>query len=547
MGTVALHSPVERRLLLKVATLGAGALSLPAWAAISSARGFTHCVASGEPGQDRVMLWTRYVPPVASSGRLRWEVSADPEFSGILAGGEAFASARHDWCVKPLATGLAPGGWYFYRFIDESGVASPVGRTRTLPDGPTAQFIIAAFSCSNLPFGHFNAYAHAAARRDLDLIIHLGDYIYEYGRGTYPADAAHVPGRWIEPASEIVALADYRLRYASYRADRDLQRLHQLFPMIMMWDDHESANDSWKDGAGNHQPETEGDWQVRKAAAMQAYREWLPVSDDNWTSYRIGDLAELFRPETRLVGRSRQLELQSFLQGKEDMGAALIEFRDGLWRNPSRTMLGIEQEEWLARGLKQSVREGVRWQVLAQQVIMGSRSLSPEIGAIIGNTANEQARAVVAAGLAASKAGLPVNFDMWDGYPAARSRLLRSSLEADANLVVLSGDSHNAWAFDLDEELTPAGVELAVQSVTSPGYEGYIRANPRDFARAVVEHNPQLRWADTSRRGYLTVALSPKRATAQWNFLQTVREPSVHLSGTHDMSVDRNTRRLRAD
>ena len=535
---------IDRRLLLKVAALGAGALALPAWAQVLLVRGFTHSVASGEPGQDRVMLWTRYMPAAGGSGRLRWEVARDTEFARVLSQGEVEASPERDWCVKPVAEGLASGDWYYYRFVDRDGLASPVGRTRTLPDGAVSKFTVGLFSCSNLPFGYFNAYGHAAARPDIDLLVHVGDYLYEYPRGNYPSAQEAIAGRPIFPEHETLALADYRFRYATYRSDPDLQRLHQLFPMIMMWDDHESANDSWADGAQNHQSDTEGAWNDRKAAAMRACREWMPVSEENWTSYRIGRLADLFRPETRLTGRSRQLSLAAFLQGRTDSAKALAKFRDGPWQSAQRTMLGVEQEAWLAGGLRRSVADGVAWQVLCQQVIMGSISLGADFAALTSEGADIVTRARIDLGMMASRAGLPYSMDIWDGYPAARARLLRASQEADANLVVLSGDSHNAWAFELDQEGMPAGVEFAGHSVSSPGFERAIRADPAAVARAMVGQNRQLKWADTSRRGYVTIELTPERATGEWVFMDTVREPSLAIAGRHAMSVVHGTNRF---
>lgn len=534
---------IDRRLLLKAGTLGLGALALPGAAQIVAARGFTHNVASGEPRADSVMLWTRYVPQ-SGAGRLDWQVAETPDFARVVAGGSVTAEADHDWCVKPVAGGLEPGRWYHYRFVDAAGRYSPVGRTRTLPQGATERFKLGVFSCSNLPFGWFNAYAHAAARDDIDLMVHLGDYIYEYRRGVYPTEAEVLTGRIIEPAGEIVQLADYRMRYAAYRADADLQRLHQMFPMVMMWDDHEITNDTWRDGAENHQPD-EGDWTARKTAAQRAYREWMPVTDDTWESYEIGDIATIFRPETRLTGRDRQLNLAAALAGQQDIGAALVAFRDGPWRDPSRSMLGAEQERWLADGFAASTRAGKKWQVLAQQVIVGSVRLSPEVAGWVRPEASAQVRQSVAVGVAASQAGLPFGLDMWDGYPAARERLLRSALDANANLVTLAGDSHNAWAFDLDVGGTPAGVDMAVQSVTSPGYESYMPwVQPADLTRATVAANPQLKWANLHQRGYMTVELTPERATGEWLFVNGIRERSTALAGRHQMSVQHGTNRL---
>jgi alkaline phosphatase D len=512
---------IDRRLLLKAGALGLGALAVPGAAQVLGGRGFSHGVASGEPRQNSVMLWTRYLPGRGETGRLSWQVSPSADFGRILAQGPVTAEDEHDHCVKPVATGLAPGRWYFYRFRDARGRSSPVGRTRTLPEGPTERFRIGIFSCANMGFGWFNAYAHAAARRDLDLLLHLGDYFYEFEQGRYPADAERIAGREIEPLTEVATLAGYRLRHAAYRRDPDLQRLHQFFPMVMMWDDHESANDSWHGGAVNHQPETEGPWAVRKAAAKRAYREWLPVSEQDWDSYEIGDLATLFRPETRLTARSEPLSLAAVLGHGGDPAAALVAFRDGPWRDPARTMMGPAQEAWLAGGFRRSVAAGTKWQLLGQQVIMGT------------------------AGLAASRAGLPFNLDRWDGFPAARERLLRSALDADANLVVLSGDSHNAWGFDLALGGDAAGVEFAGQSVTSPGYETYLSwIDPADLARVSVAFNPGLKWMDASRRGYMILELTPERATGEWLLLNTVRQRSTAIASRHSMTTARGANRL---
>jgi alkaline phosphatase D len=536
---------IDRRLLLKAGMLGLGALAVPGMAQVLDARGFTHDVASGEPRQRSVMLWTRYVPGSGGSGRLSWQVSRSADFGRILAEGAVTAEEEHDHCVKAVARGLAPGRWYFYRFRDARGRFSPVGRTRTLPEGPVARFTIGLFSCANLGFGWFNAYGHAAARRDIDLIAHVGDYLYEYQRGRYPEAAEAVAGRILDPASEIVRLADYRLRFAAYRADPDLQRLHRLFPMIAMWDDHESANDSWQNGAQNHQPAAEGDWADRKAASMRAYREWMPVSDDLWESYEIGDLATLFRPETRLTARSRSGYLQEILRNQPDRAAALAAFRDGPWQDPARTLMGPAQEAWLADGLRRSVGRRAKWQVIAQQVIMGALAAPPETEAWLGAEATSNFRGFVVNAIDAGRSGLPFNHDDWNGYPQARRRLLQSALDAESNLVVLSGDSHNAWAFDLDLDGHAAGIEIAGTSVTSPGNESdFTNVAPAEMVRATVARNPQLKWANLHQRGYSTLTLTPERASAEWLFLDTVRQRSTRIAARHRMTSVRGTNRF---
>ena len=537
-------SALTRRSLFGLAggTLAIAAAPLSA----QLASGFTHGVASGEPGADRVLLWTRFVAEAET--RLAMEVSDTLDFARARAVGEAVASPDRDWCAKAFAGGLEAGRWYYYRFVAPDGRMSEIGRTRTLPTGPTGRWRMAVFSCSNIGFGWFNAYAHAAAADDFDCAVHTGDYFYEYGRGTYPSADQALGGRDFLPAGETVALADYRLRHAAYRSDPDLRRLHQLYPMISVWDDHESANDSWRGGAENHQPDTEGEWDVRKRAAMRAYREWLPVSDDPWASYQVGDLATLYRLETRLEARAKPLDLATVLAGKsspEDVAGALARFRETDYADPSRELMGAAQQAWLARGMQQSKAAGTRWQVLAQQVIMGHLSAPPDLLSAYAALLPDAYKARVQAGVAASRAGLPFNMDAWDGYPAARERLLKAALEAEAELVVLAGDSHNAWAFDLDLDGAPAGVEFAGHSVTSPGAETYLPGLPADqFARAAVDRNDQLKWADTSQRGYMAVELTPQHAACEWRFMGTVRERSTQLAGTHRMVAPAGARRF---
>ncbi len=535
---------LRRRSLLKGGLFGAGALAAPA-SAIGPMRGFTHGVASGEPRADSVMLWTRYVPAKGDAAPLRFEVAEDVGFGRIVARGEAVASADRDYCAKPVAAGLVPGRWYFYRFTAPDGVQSMMGRTRTLPQGPTAQFRIAAFSCSNKPFGWFNAYAHAAARNDIDMFVHLGDYFYEYVRGDYPSEKDSVAGRPINPAGETYRLEDYRARYASYRDDPDLQRLHQLFPCLVLWDDHETANDAWMGGAQNHQPETEGPWEVRKAAAKQAFREWLPASDADYESYQIGDLVTLMRLDTRLTGRDRPIDLGEELVGKDDVPAALVALRDGTWSKTERQVLGPKQEAWLADRLKASVSNGTRWQLLAQQVLSGFLVTSQEATADwLGPNPSERAKKRVGAGIAASKLGLPYNWDSWSGYPAARARMLASAQAAGANLVSIAGDSHNAWAFDLANDGKPAGVEFGTCSVTSPGLENSLRGvSPDRVSAALVAANPELKWCDTSRRGYMALNFMRDAMTCEWQLLDTIRERSVTCA-TRTAHVAHGTQRL---
>lgn len=536
---------LTRRSLFTLAGASAALAAAPL-AARSFGSGFTHNVASGEPSANSVLLWTRYVAEAETA--LTWQVSESEDFTRPIAEGSVTASPARDWCAKGVATGLAADRWYFFRFVAPDGAASPTGRTRTLPQGPSARFRMAVFSCSNFGFGWFNAYGHAAEANDADLAVHLGDYIYEYGADNYPAPGQGVAERVLSPATEIVALTDYRLRYATYRADPDCQRLHQVLPMIAVWDDHESANDSYKDGAQNHQSETEGEWAVRKAAAKQAYREWMPVSDDPYAAYQVGDLATLFRLDTRLEGREKQLDLAAVLRGKTDpqaVDAALTAFRDSEWAAPDRQLLGAAQEGWLAKALADSAAQGTHWQVLVQQVLVGNLKTPASLAAQLGAGMPDFIRQRLAAAIAASGVGLPSNMDAWDGYPAARERMFKAALHANANLLVLAGDTHNGWAFELAHDGAKVGVELGVCSVSSPGFESYLSfIKPETLASALVAENEQLVWADTAQRGYMVVELTPARAVTEYRFSTGVKQRSARLAGTKRIGCEKGSGRL---
>lgn len=544
-----MNAPIDRRLLLKTGVYGLGALALPggAMAAMQAAltKGFSHGVASGEPSQHSVLLWTRFVSDLTET-RLKAEISEYADFRSTLAGVETVASPQRDYTAKAILRGLKPGQSYYYRFIAPDGSVSPVGQTRTLPEGGIKQYRMAVFSCSNMPFGWFNAYAHAAQVGDFDIALHLGDYIYEYKRGDYPSEKETVAGRLIEPANEIVSLADYRLRYASYRADPDLQAVHARTPMLCMWDDHEFANDAYADGAQNHQAD-EGDWQTRKKAAEQAWREWMPVRDldtgERWTNYRIGDLAEIYMTESRIGARSKPAELQ--VPKGADQAAALAAIKDfaqGDWQSADRTMLGSQQEQWLSDGFRNSK---ARWNIWAQQTIMGTILQPDDTVNWLAPGSPDFVKARVRRGAMAAKAGIPANLDAWDGYPAARARALSAAQNSKADLVVLTGDSHNAWAFDLQHDGKAAGVEIAGQSVSSPGFETYFTgATPAAVAKGVMARNKGLKWMDSSRRGYVLVELTPERVTNEWRFVETIKERTPRLGGLHRMTAKHGARRL---
>ena len=539
---------IDRRLLLKTACFGLGALGLPggAVAAMQTAlsTGFSHGVASGEPSQHSVLLWTRFVS-TASESKLDVEVWEEGKPAQIISGGQASVSPARDHIAKIVVKGLKPGTRYNYQFIAMDGSKSPVGRTKTLPQGEVSQYRMAVFSCSNLPFGYFNAYAHANAADDFDVVLHLGDYLYEYQRGYYPLAKDAVAERLIEPVGEMVALADYRLRYASYRSDPDLQKLHAMHPMIAMWDDHEFANDAYATGAQNHQA-SEGDWSERKIAAERAYREWMPVHDrmDDvyWSRYAIGNLAEIQLTESRVSARSKQLSVGDPKGDAQEIMRQLKAFASGALHDKDRTMLGAAQEQWLA---DRFAAKGKRWNIWAQQTIVGNLIQPQGLENWLAPDSLPFVKERVLRGALAAKAGIPTNMDAWDGYPAARAKALSAAQAGNADLVVLTGDTHNAWAFDLSHEGKAAGVEFAGHSVTSPGLESsFTGTDNATLSKALTSSNPGLLWADAERRGYMAVELTPDKAISEWRFTDTIKTRSAKLVGTHRIEARHGRRKL---
>lgn len=433
---------------------------------VGVAADFNHGVASGDPMTDRVILWTRVTPEEPGLVEVEWEVAAGEDFSDILASGSGITDENVDFTVKVDVTGLAAGTAYYYRFRVRDRV-SIAARTRTAPAGATATAAFAVVSCSNYPTGFFNVYREVA-QQPVDAVLHLGDYIYEYAPGGYASADAETLGRVVEPATEILTLADYRTRYAQYRSDPDLQSAHAAHPFIVVWDDHEIANDAWREGAENHDPETEGEFSVRRAAAIQAWYEWLPVrppASAKEIIYRrlpYGDLLDLIMLDTRVVGRDQQFVYPEFATGgKIDVDATRAAAGDS-----NRTLLGAQQLAWLE---EQLIASTARWQILGQQILMGRYALpSPVLEALepsiaTGDALESGTTAVLASVAAKNKApeertpgeqalldsAIPYNLDAWDGYDFERNRVLDFAAQLGSRLVVLAGDTHNAWASQL--------------------------------------------------------------------------------------------------
>lgn len=482
--------------------------------AADAGRIFRHGVASGDPLTDRVILWTRATPSIAGTSSampVRWRLAADEKLSQVVASGTAEAAPGRDFTVKVDAAGLGPGRTYYYAF-DAAGEQSPTGRTRTLPQENVARVRLASVSCSNYPAGYFNVYRCLANRPDLDAILHLGDYIYEFGNGVY-GDGTE-SGRVPLPAGEAVSLADYRLRYATYRSDVDLQAAHQQHPFIAVWDDHEIANDTWRGGAAAHNA-GDGDWSVRRAGAYQAYLEWMPVREvpspdiHLYRSFRFGRLADLLMLDTRSF-RDRQASPKDT--------ATLAD--------PSRTLMGREQEEWFFAGMRRSQREGSAWRLVGQQIMFSP--LTPP-GASVQNT------------------------DVWEGYPAARNRVF-DLLEHDriSNVAILTGDIHSSWALDVPRNpargytaRTGAGslaVELVTPAISSPPL--FATKALRDASTLLQLFAPHLKYLEGESRGYVLLDVTRDRLQSDWYFVPTVDKRSADETKAVGFVCERGSSRL---
>ncbi|MEX1251144.1 MAG: alkaline phosphatase D family protein [Hyphomonas sp.] len=535
---------VTRRRLLGGAALGtlglAACTTAPkAPAGFAGELTFLHGVASGDPLPGSVILWTR-VTPLSGSGpvTVAWEMfEAGSETPA--ASGETVTSEGSDYTVKVDASGLKAGTVYTYRFRAKAAggdAVSPEGRTRTTAADATTPVKLGVVSCSNWQFGLFNAYAALAATPDLDAIVHLGDYIYEYGQDGYGGDVAAKLGRPHDPPTEVISLADYRRRHAQYKSDPALQAAHAAAPWVCTWDDHESANDSYRTGAENHDPATEGEWNVRKMHALQAYFEWMPLRAPKageftsavWRTFRFGNVATVHALDSRLTGRSEPLAWGDALAGattRDEMTARVVMTMQTV-ADPARTMLGAEQEAWLAGELKSSVQSGAAWQVLANQVIMAKNKLPDFTRLMTPQQLAAQDMPEVLAMLPFTALGLPWNLDAWDGYPAARERLYASVAEAGASLVTLAGDTHTAYANELfDAGGERRGVEFGCTSISSPGMGAYVKAMP-DLGQQIADANDEIIWHDPFGHGFTVVTLTARDVSAAFHKVSTVYAPA---------------------
>ncbi|MFY1631831.1 alkaline phosphatase D family protein [Solwaraspora sp. WMMB335] len=507
-------TPIDRRTVLRIAGASAGTTALAGAVAITPATAqspgatFRHGVASGDPTPDGILLWTRVTPsedalPGSGAGpdvTVTWQVASDPEFTTVIDAGAVATGAARDHTVKVEITGLAAATGYWYRFGCQD-TWSPIGHARTAPgaDAPVDQLRFGVVSCSNWEAGHFAAYRQLARRDDLDLIVHLGDYLYEYGTGEFDAGGRVV--RPVRPAHEVLTLADYRARHGCYKTDPELQALHAAVPWAITWDDHEVANDQWSGGAENHTPGTEGDWSRRLAAARQAYFEWMPVRTGPagriYRRLRFGTLAELSLLDLRTY-RSQQAS------GSD------VDDR-------SRTITGADQMGWLRDGLASS---NAQWKLVGNPVMMARLDVGSLPAWLLGPLGRL---------LGVPQNGLVLNVDQWDGYNADRNTLVNHLLATGTrDVVFLTGDIHTSWANEITTRSTagrpPAAVEFVVPSVTSDNVDDFLglpagNALSTLGAGLVRLTNPHVRWTELDGHGYGLLDVTAERCRMDWYHL----------------------------
>ena len=519
-----------------------------------SAIEFKHGVASGDPLNNALIIWTRATTSQSNfEVTAAWELASDSQFKNIIRSGREQTDKSRDFTIKIDVQELAPSTEYFYRFMGLNK-QSPIGRAKTLPINNIEQVKMAVVSCSNYPAGYFNAYTDAAKQKDLDVVLHLGDYIYEYPMGGYATENAEKIGRQLaaDNSGEIITLSDYRKRYAIYRTDQGLQALHAAAPFIAIWDDHEVTNDTYKSGAENHTPD-EGDFFERRAAAIQAYYEWLPIrppmgeqSPQIYRTFDFGNLISLHMLDTRVIARDKQLAYSDY-KNLETKQMDVARFASDL-NNPNRQLLGNTQLNWLTSAITKS---NAKWQVLGQQVLMTKMWLPTEIFSQSDRTKIPEVlkelvtikkavlanKAVTPEQLARVNTLMPYNLDAWDGYPSEREALYKSVTALNKKLVVVAGDTHNAWHGTLkNAKGESVGVEFATPGVTSPGMEHYLALNTaqaKQMADSLSLLINDLNYCDLSHRGYMLLTITKEQITSDWRYIDNINSPSYNITDQH--------------
>lgn len=515
---------------------------------------FKHGVASGDPLSDSIILWTRVTPEGTPAHiNLTLQVFEEEEQTIASMSQTVAALQKNDYTVKVDLSGLKADTQYYYRFVTDNTI-SPLGQCKTLPQNDVSQVKFAVMSCANYPAGYFHAYAEAAKINNLDAVLHLGDYIYEYGMGEYATEQAQALGRELDAdnSQEIITLDDYRKRYALYRTDTGLQALHQKAPFIAVWDDHEICNDTYVEGAENHNA-GEGMFSERKLAALQAYYEWMPVrpyvkdqAEALYRKFEFGDLVSLYMLDTRNEARVKALDYQNYV----DPNSAEMDFSRFQTDlvTPAQHLLGNKQLTWLTDGMKTS---NAKWQVLGQQVLMTKMMMPAELLTSLADPSQIMAQqlselAQLKGRVNASDPSLtaqekarvgfvaPYNLDAWDGYPVEREVILETAKATNKNLVVLAGDTHNAWSGRLcNTQGEVCGYEFATAGVSSPGLEYYLKLSDpqaKQYAQVLQLLIDDLDFANIHQRGFMTVTFSTETVETEWHFVSSVHDASFTMA-----------------
>ncbi|HLP27912.1 MAG TPA: alkaline phosphatase D family protein [Candidatus Didemnitutus sp.] len=495
-------------------------------------RPFYHGVASGDPLPDRVIIWTRVTPENGDTTvNVRFRVATDTAMQNIVRSGEFTTSSERDFTIKIDVDGLQAGTVYYYNFSAYNRY-SIIGRMRTTRPSNVDHTRLAVVSCSNYPAGYFTAYRKIADRNDLDGVLHLGDYIYEYDADTtsYGGATGARLGRRHEPDAELVTLTDYRTRYSQYRLDPDLRRAHQQHPMIHVWDDHESANDSYTDGAENHQSE-EGDWAIRKAISKRVCYEWMPTREQqNGNLYRLfsfGTLVDLFMLDTRLDGRDKQVQ---------GVGEGASQASKDSLNNPDRKIMSSTQFDWLTSGLTSST---ATWRLIGNQVLFSPVDVTPIDTTFLFNAVGPIFSAFIRPQIPTLQFVFESAFygDVWNNYPAQRTSLLNTVRDQQIkNLVVVTGDFHSSFAFNVPTATigspTSSAVEFMTPSISAPNFDENLNSVPTIalIAPALLETidttliglNSHLKWHDITEHGYEIVDFTPQRVQCDWFFMDSI-------------------------
>ncbi len=510
---------------------------------------FVHGIASGDIQHTSLVLWTR-ISSATTAVDVKWEVSTQLDFSTIVQSGTTTTNKESDYTVKVIPENLDAGTTYFYRFtaLDET---SPIGRTKTLPSGKVDKLGVALASCSNFEFGFFNAYDEIEKDEAIDVVLHTGDYIYEYGGDEgWGHETAKTIGRVHSPEHEIITLQDYRTRHAQYKTDAGSLAMHAAHPLLCIWDDHETANNPWMEGAQNHQPDTEGEYSTRRAASIQAYYEWMPIREPQagqtreqaWRTYVFGDLATLITLETRHTGRSEQVD---YLKHIADITSPETrdKFMADVMYDPERKMISQGMEQALIDGLGASVAANQPWRVLGNASPI-ARMPVPDVSkhGITPDMNKDPEGFWTKALFWKGQWNLPFYTDTWDGYPVAREHFydLAQSVGA-SDLLFLTGDSHSYWANPLkDDEGNSTGIELGTAGISSPG--DFVESGwPDDIAkkldRIFEQELDEVKWTDNLHQGYVRVVFTPQTAKADFVAVDNVLTTEYLVSTIHSETI----------